>query len=209
MLKYITFTICLIACLPIFANAQTWAFDVYLDKQKIGTHAFEYSNNQLKSQAAFKVKLLGITVYDYQHQAIESWQNGCLTGLEANTKENSEKTIVKGAQNKQAFELIVNNKPLSLPSCVMTFAYWNPEILKQNRLLNPQNAEYLDVTVEAQGSKNIAVKDQNLLSTQYVLKGKYQGKDKLNITLWYSPDNDWLGLESTTPEGRKITYKLR
>jgi hypothetical protein len=90
----------------------------------------------------------------------------------------------------------------------MTFAYWNPEILKQTRLLNPQNAEYLDVTVTDDGMKTIEVKGQSALTHQYRLNGRYKGKEKLKITLWYDQQQQWVALESITPEGYKIKYKL-
>ena len=30
----------------------------------------------------------------------------------------------------------------------------------------------------------------------------------INITLWYSMNNDWLALESKTPSGHKLSYRL-
>jgi hypothetical protein len=35
----------------------------------------------------------------------------------------------------------------------MTFAYWNPDLLGQSRLLNVQTGEYLDVQVRALGEE--------------------------------------------------------
>ena len=29
------------------------------------------------------------------------------------------------------------------------------------------------------------------------------------IELWYSKDNDWIGLLSTTEDGRKLTYRIK
>lgn len=44
---------------PMIANAQEWAFDVYLDNNKIGKHTFELNNNNvLTSRALFNVKVL-------------------------------------------------------------------------------------------------------------------------------------------------------
>ncbi|OZA09556.1 MAG: hypothetical protein B7X97_02040, partial [Methylotenera sp. 17-45-7] len=77
--------------------AREWAFDVYLDKTKIGQHTFKLNNAQeLVSQAKFNVKVLFINAYQYQHKAVENWQNSCLKNLEANTVENDITTKVKG-----------------------------------------------------------------------------------------------------------------
>ncbi len=193
----------------ISATAKTWDFDVYLDKQKIGTHRFDYENGTLNSRADFNVKLLWVSAYRYQHQATEQWQGECLSKLSAQTQENKVKTLVDGQLQAQQFEINVNNKPLSLPACVMTFAYWNPNMRKQSKLLNPQNAEYLDVSVTSQGSSTLKVRGQNTPTQVYLLKGRFEGKEKLNIRLWYDAQDEWVGLESTTPEGYKINYKLK
>jgi hypothetical protein len=193
----------------ISATAKTWDFDVYLDKQKIGTHRFDYENGTLNSRADFNVKLLWVSAYRYQHQASEQWQGECLSKLSAQTQENKVKTLVDGQLQAQQFEINVNNKSLSLPACVMTFAYWNPSMRKQSKLLNPQNAEYLDVTFTAQGASSLKVRGQNTPTQVYLLKGRFEGNEKLNIRLWYDAQDEWVGLESTTPEGYKINYKLK
>jgi hypothetical protein len=199
-------------------QAKDWSFEVWLDKQKIGTHTFSLNNQQLQSRADFQVKVLFINAYRYQHQADESWQGSCLNSLKAHTEENKTITDVSGQLNDGQFVLNKEDKKdkqaasssekQKLPACIMTFAYWNPAILKQTRLLNPQNAEYLEVTVTDAGTKNILVKGQETPTRQYQLRGHYKGKDKLNITLWYDQQQDWVALESVTPEGYKIVYKL-
>lgn len=190
-------------------QAKQWAFEVWLDQQKIGTHTFELSQNRLLSRANFKVKVLFINAYSYLHSADEQWDQGCLAQLTAHTEENKEITDVVGKREATQFSIEKNrSRQPSLPACVMTFAYWNPEILKQTRLLNPQNAEYLDVTVVDEGNRPLLVKGQTIDTHQYRLTGRYQGKDKLKITLWYDQNQDWVALESITPEGYKVKYKL-
>lgn len=194
------------------AQAKDWSFEVWLDKQKIGTHTFSFNNNQLESRADFNVKVLFINAYRYMHQADETWQGACLSSLKAHTEENKTVTDVNGQLHDKQFVVekrsAKNSDKQTLPACTLTFAYWNPEILKQARLLNPQNAEYLDVTVTAEGAKTIMVKGQSTLTRQYRLNGRLQGKDKLKITLWYDEKQEWVALESITPEGYKIVYKL-
>lgn len=190
------------------AQAKEWSFEVWLEKQKIGKHSFVLTDNQLQSRANFKVKVLFINAYRYQHQADETWQGTCLSQLQAHTEENKEVTEVKGTQQSNQFMVEKNGKKQSLPACVMTFAYWNPDILKQQRLLNPQNGEYLDIRVTDDGKQAMTVKGEQTNVHRYRLTGRYQGKEKLNITLWYDDQQEWLGLESVTPEGYKIIYKI-
>ena len=191
-------------------SAKEWAFDVYLDKSKIGQHTFNLDNaNELTSKAKFNVKVLFINAYQYDHKAVEKWQGDCLSSLEAHTFENKVITDVKGKLTESNFVVDDGKNKQSLPSCSMTFAYWNPKILTQTKLLNPQNAEWLDTKFTKLGSETIEVKGKNIEATHYKLDGSLVGKNKLKIQLWYNANNDWVALQSITPEGYIINYKLR
>lgn len=191
--------------------AKEWAFDVYLDKTKIGEHIFNLSEDKtLTSRAKFNVKLLFINAYQYDHQVTERWDKNCIKSLEADTLENKIKTVVKGQRQADHFEVSNGKESQSLPSCTMTFAYWNQKILEQSKLLNPQNAEFLDTSVKKLGKKTLEVKGKALETLHYKLDASLNGKPKLNIELWYSADQqEWVGLKSITPEGYQIYYKLK
>ena len=94
----------------------------------------------------------------------------------------------------------------------MTFAYWNPKILKQTRLLNPQNGDYLYTTFRLIGNEKIDFNGEKKNAKHYHLLAyeaeSMSDKPKLNIQLWYDNNNDWLALKSITPEGYTINYKL-
>lgn len=191
------------------AYAKDWSFDVYLDKQKMGTHSFTLNDNQLQSQANFKVKILFINAYDYQHTAQETWDGDCLTKLKAHTVENKVVMDVDGERSAQAFAVQYKQITQNLPECTMTFAYWNPKILTQKKLLNPQNAEYLDTKIESLGKQTISVRGRPTETSHYKIIGSLNGKNKLNIELWYDQNNDWVALKSITPEGYEVNYKIK
>lgn len=190
------------------AHAEEWAFDVHLDKAKIGKHTFTLNNNTLTSLAKFKVKVLFINAYQYDHISKELWNKDCLAEIEVDTTEDKLNTKVKGKKTNNGFEISDGKLIQTLPACPMTFAYWNPKILTQTKLLNPQNAEYLDTTFVKLENETINVKGKMVETTHYKLKGALNGKNKLNIELWYNQKNEWVALKSTTPEGYIITYKL-
>ena len=191
------------------AFAKEWDFDVYLDKTKIGRHSFTYENNTLISKAKFNVKVLFIQAYQYDHVAEEQWQGDCLQSLMAHTIENKVVSHVEGRLSEAHFLVDDQKTKQTLPACSMTFAYWNPKILNQNRLLNPQNAEWLDTKISKLGLENIEVKGQQIEASHYRIDGALSGKPKLKIDLWYNANNDWIALRSTTQEGYIINYKLR
>ncbi|PPC85844.1 MAG: hypothetical protein CTY37_07335 [Methylotenera sp.] len=209
MIQYQTALLLTAAVIASPVMAEEWAFDVFLDKSKIGKHTFSLDQNrQLTSRATFNVKVLFVNAYSYDHISKEQWKEDCLASIDANTTENKVVTNIKGAQKEAGFEVSDGKKTQTLSSCAMTFAYWNPKILAQSKLLNPQNAEYLDTQFEKLASETITVKGKPVEATHYKLKGSLNGKNKLNIELWYNAKNEWVALKSITPEGYTINYKL-
>lgn len=193
-----------------FAAAKEWLFDVYLDQSKIGQHHFKLSDEGvLTSTAKFNVKVLFINAYQYEHQAVERWNGDCLEKLETQTVEDKKRVNVKAQLSEQHLLVDDGKKQQKLPACSMTFAYWNPKILEQSKLLNPQNAEWLETQFTPLGTEKITVRNEKVSAERYKLEGRFAGKSKLNIALWYKGGSDWVALESTTPEGYTIRYQLR
>jgi len=191
------------------AQAREWVFDVLLDRKPIGQHRFvldqaDAQSARLTSSADFKVTFLLVSVYEYRHLAREAWQDGCLARLDSETQENREHTKVQGRRNGSHFHISGPQGSQLLPPCVMTFAYWNPAILQQDKLLNPQTGEWLDITVHKLGMEQLQLRDRSVQAERYRLQAP-----KVNLDLWYTPDRQWVALRSTTPEGRVINYQLR
>ena len=85
----------------------------------------------------------------------------------------------------------------------MTFAYWNSEFLKQPSLLNPQTGDYVDILVEKVGDEMLYVRGRTVPTTRFKLTA-----EKVDLTLWYSLDDEWLVLKSVAKGGQIIRYEL-
>ena len=188
-------------------DVANWDFDVYLNDKKVGKHSFTVAEaggmRQVRSEANFNVKFLFISAYRYEHSAAERWSDNCLVEFDASTNANGERIEVSGERTGAGFLVERADNPIELPECVMTFAYWNPEFLEQPRLLNPQTGEYVDVSVEEVGNELLEVRGQPVAATRYSLTAR-----EVDLTLWYSPDDEWLALESVAEGGHIIRYEL-
>jgi hypothetical protein len=184
-----------------------WDFTVYLDQKEIGRHSFEVTNTaggtQVLSEARFKYTILMIPAYRYEHTAAERWSNNCLIDLDARTNANGDRIQVSGERTGGSFTVVAGEQPAYLPECVMSFAYWNPDFLEQPRLLNPQTGEYVAVQVEEAGIDVLQVRGEPVPARRFRLTAY-----EVDLTLWYSEDDEWLGLESVAEGGRIIRYEL-
>lgn len=201
--------------LPQLAGAQildseVFRFNAYLDGSKMGEHSFIIGSSPegraIESRADFKVKFFFVTAYRYNHRADELWEGNCLRKLTATTSENSDITQTRGEQRGQNFVLNSPKGEFQGGPCEMTFAYWNPEILSKNKLINPQTGEMLDVIIKPMGAEEIVIRGQVKQAERYKITAP-----KTEIDLWYDVENGmkkWVALRSVTPEGYIVNYEL-
>lgn len=193
-------------------NASTddtlaWEFKVYLNDKPIGYHDFRVRQDgdaqTVDIRANFDVNVLFVNLYRYRHQNVETWQNNCLTGIEAETDANGEDFSVSGTLAEEGFAVDTGNEPLTLPDCVMSFAYWNPAFLEADRLLNSQTGEYEPVTITREIAERININGETVPAVRYRVVASTGP-----ITLWYHEDNyRWLALESPAAGGRTLRYE--
>lgn len=190
------------------AKTRELAFRVLLDDREIGFHRYELQEDGartlVESTAEFDVKFLFFNAYRYRHALSAEWDGSCLTALDAETDANGDRSSVTGTVGDNGFVVETNDRTERLPECIMNFAYWDRSILDQDRLLNPQTGEYLDVDVENLGKAQIRLNGEEAAAIAYRLTAK-----DMQIDLWYAEgDGRWLALESLATGGRIIRYEL-
>ena len=186
--------------------AEEWNFDAVLNDKVIGQHTFIYENEKTISNANFKFEYLFMD-FIYQHKSTETWQEGCLKTISSKTDDDGDLYEVSGHIGTDRFLVTTNNKTSELPSCVMTFAYGNPKILEQKKLMNSQSGEYLDVDIQFIREENHIVKGEDILTDLWRIEANIDDGDLL-IHLWYDKNMNWVSLKSQTPIG-DMHYKLK
>lgn len=190
------------------ASTRTYAFTAFLDDKPIGEHRFsvttEGGNRKVTSEADFAVKFIGITAFHYHHHADEQWAGECLSGLDSSTDDDGKLGSVKLVKVADANEITTPAGRKSEPGCLMTYAYWNPALREQKRLLNPQTGKVDAVKVEKMGAGNIPVAGKDVAATEWRITG---GESPIDV--WISAQGDWVGLDSMVGNGKhKLTYRL-
>lgn len=180
--------------------AETYAFDVYLDDRRIGSHEWRISEpvpgeRHVVSEADFEVRFLFVTAFAYAHRNAEHWQQDCLASLTAETDRNGDQRRVAGERTGEAFVVVAGNEERVLPACVMSFAYWNPGFLDERRLLDPETGQYVDVDIERADTGGADGR------TAWIIRAR-----GLEITVWYDAARRWVGLEAPARGGRTLRY---
>lgn len=191
------------------AQAQTWNFEVRLDGKPIGTHRFEVTGSpearEVTSTARFDVKLLGITVFRYRHEAQERWRGDCLRSVRSRTDDDGQPISV--------------DQERGVTDCVMSYAYWHPALIRQQRLLNPQTGEVDEVRFERLPDGVVPVAGRDVEASRWRITTTpgaapnaapgAAAPEKQDLTLWRDrSDGRWIGLDARVKGGRVLTYRL-
>lgn len=216
---------------PRGADARTiasaaWDFEVRLDGKPIGTHRFvvegEPGGRAVRSLARFDVKLLGLTVFRYRHEASERWRGDCLQAIQSRTDDDGKPVEVNKTFNARGPSTTSPSPQTSSTSapavaetdCLMSYAYWHPALVRQQRLLNPQTGEVDEVRIERLPDASLAVAGREveamrwrLTATPPAAAGKPAQRQQL--TLWRDrSDGRWIGLDAVVKGGRVLSYRL-
>jgi hypothetical protein len=184
-----------------------WVFRVLLDDKPIGEHRFTLSTQgerrQLRSVAAFDVKFLGFSAYRYRLDVTEQWQGDCLTALSASTDDDGKRSSVMArSDGDNKLRIASPTGEQAVDGCLMSFAYWNPGLRSQTRLLDPQTGRLESVRIAVVGQETIPLRGQPTPATRVRIDGPKQP-----IDIWYSEQGDWLALQSIVAGGRKLVYR--
>jgi len=188
--------------------SRVYAFNAFLDDKLIGTHRFTVTGapaaRLVDSEADFAVKFIGIIAYRYHHHAQEQWAGDCLKSLDASTDDDGKPTSVKLVKTGDANEITTNAGSKSEPGCLMTYAYWNPAMREQKRLLNPQTGKVDAVTIARVGASHVTVGGKDVAAVDWRISG---GESPVDV--WISEQGDWVGLDSMVSKGKhKLSYRL-
>lgn len=186
---------------------REWNFRVLLDGKEVGWHRYlvraDGESTRVESRAQFDVQFLFLNAYRYRHEARERWRGACIDELQSRTETNGTVEAVAAVAHDEALLVTRPSGDVRLPGCVMSFAYWDPSILRAARLLNSQTGELLAVRVDERGTERVNVAGRSVAATRHRLTAP-----ELQIDLWYA-DGRWVALEAPTPGGRVLRYELR
>ena len=86
----------------------------------------------------------------------------------------------------------------------MSFAYWNPRLVQQTQLVDPQTGR-----LEAARFERVADEDIDVQGRPQRAQGWRLSTGRQRITVWYAATGGrWIGLDADAPGGRRLRYRL-
>lgn len=191
------------------ASTTELTFDVFLDDDPIGIHRVSIQETRgerrVQSEADMKVDILGFTAFRYRHRADELWRGDCISELVTRTDDDGERLSVDAEPMGGALKVVTPSERKRLDGCVRTFAYWKPELLASDYLLNTQNGAYEPVRLIEVEPEPLRFNGRQYGKKRYRLE---VGED-VRIDLWYAEDDSWQALRTEVANGRVLKYVRR
>ncbi|HYW04429.1 MAG TPA: DUF6134 family protein [Gammaproteobacteria bacterium] len=188
------------------APRRDYDFRVLVDGKPIGTQSFHFTEDgagyEMSTEARIKVRFLFFTAYRFHQTAVERWRGGCLRTIRSRTDDNGNRFRVRGRAVDTGLSLTVNGSEDTLDqACVHTFAYWNPRLLRSQRLLDSETGKLKKVSLARLGRRPLPW-DPDTRATSYRL---HTGDGPTQ--LWYNANGRWLGLRSKLKNGHTVVYR--
>ena len=182
-------------------------FEVVRGDKVIGEHTLTF--NQISEDTLeitididLEVKVGPFTVFDYIHRNATVWRDGGLQRMRSTTDDN-------GEGHNVAIDLAIEHlqieptggESFTAARNLLPTTYWMASTITQQRLINSQTGEILEVKVQEVGRETVPGPDGPISATRFRMDGD------LEIELWYD-DNGILASLAFSARGSDITYRL-
>lgn len=177
-------------------------YTILMDGDPIGQEDYAFRQDagrlDVSVQTKTDVKLLFLT-FHYRHQRQESWQDGKLVHMVADTDDDGTKHHVEEAVTQDGETVSLDGKAAALPADSFPLSLWSQMVLSGSDLYGVTDAEPFHVSVKDLGAETLTLNGKALQSHHFRIDGDVQ-RD-----LWYGQDG--LLLQTTfTRRGYPIKF---
>ena len=204
-------TVAIAACVAALATAgaahaaheQLFA-SVYLGGDKVGqvhVRQLRGADGDIEEvRARASLSFLGATLYEFTHDAKETWQGGALQSLSSRADDNGEIDIVSIRRGDDALVGTRNGAPAELPLEAFPNSLWNYAIVEQTLLFNVITLRLMRVSVR-RDEDAVILGGASVPADRFTFSGDYQA------TVWFGKDRRFLQARYTI-SGRTIEVRL-
>ncbi len=203
--------------LMLFSNVATAAtipsngvldFTVVRKGKDIGHHTMHFEKDGGKTKITIKTKIktkmLFIPAYKFNHDAVETWENGSMTYMHSKTNDDGKKHRID--MSKQGMTIFIKsdgNKGYIQKGNILPASLWNNALVKQNKVLNTLDGRVMSIVPKNMGMENIIVRGQEVIAEHYKIMGDFE-RD-----LWYTPGGLLVKVQFKGDDGEQIQYILK
>ncbi|MEN8874542.1 MAG: DUF6134 family protein [Pacificibacter sp.] len=165
------------------------SFDVVRKGKDIGDHSYSFAGTgnsftvKVVTDIMVKIPLIRTTVYNFQHESVETWRSGKLQQVNSKTNDNGEPHQLQSSGNG------------ALPASL-----WNNDVLSSQELINTIDGKMMKVRIADLGKENIETKRDVVAAHHYRTSGD------LVRDLWYDAEGNLVRVAFKADDGSTVMY---
>ena len=172
------------------------AYEITRKGKRLGFQVIEFSeaeNGDLIADVHIEIdfKLGFITLFRYRHANREVWRDGELISLVSRTDNNGDDVSVNLQRDGSRLVGSGSRYEDNLDDPILSTSYFNPNFVRQTRLVSTQDGRLLETEVEELGRERLLLQTGPVEATRFRLSGK------LKIDIWYTDSGRWVKTEFT------------
>ncbi len=192
-------------------DTGTIAFDVFRGDSPFGTHILRFEENgdelRVMTDVQLRVRIGPVTVFRYEHDAVEVYENGQLTRIESTTLKDGEQLRVNISRDGDVFsgqgsDENGNVHPVMIPASLPPSSHWAGYAPGLDTIINTETGAEMPVTITELGMASIEAGGRQIEARHIRLEGS------LTLELWYDADGEWVRCRFSA-RGQDITYVRR
>jgi hypothetical protein len=173
-------------------------FDVLREGSPIGTHRVTIDENAGETRVEIAIDLAVrfafLTVYRYTHRSTETWRDGRLVALDAQTDDDGARTQVEARAVAGGVAVRGSGGDYLAAADTIPTSYWHRDKVARDKLLDTQSGKLIDVAATR--------------LSQDASGAKWRISGDLEADLAYGPTGEWTAL-TFVARGARIVYVRR
>ena len=179
------------------------AYEVFRDDKRIGFHHMQFTRSgddvRVDIHIELDVRLGFIPLFGYTHENTEIWRDGVLQSLVSKTDNNGKPAFADVSLSENSYLGRGSRYDGGLVLPIMSTSYFDPNFVRQQRLISSQDGRLLEVKVAYMGAEQVPDIAGSVEAHRFRLTGD------LEIDIWYTEEGRWVRTEFS--RGGLLSYR--
>tara|TARA_Y100000591_G_scaffold128705_1_gene110221 strand:- start:237 stop:920 length:684 start_codon:yes stop_codon:yes gene_type:complete len=172
-------------------------YELFRNNKSIGFHKYNFERNGsnliIYNEVSFKIRKLGVNLYNYYAKGVEKYENGIFSGFNSTTNQNKKDKYVNITIDPADKDLIIDGSSFKgkVDKDLIIGTWWNHEIVQKKAQISAVSGRIIEQKVEFKGKEDIKIGDKvyKTLKFNFSSSDPSLSKDKkLNTDIWYEEE---------------------
>ena len=206
----------LIAHIEHYKSFNILEYELFRNDKLIGFHNYTFTRDQnmlkVKSNVEFKIRKLGVDLYNYKAESEENYKDGKLFSFSSDTNQNKKIKYVR-IKRKDENSLIIDGSSYKGDTSVnhIVGTWWNHEIVKAKAQISAISGRVIEQKVTFVGKETISIGKKNFNTLRFNFSSSDEtlpDSKKLNTDIWYD-EKTFLWVKAAFDKSGYWEYRIK